>query len=84
MKVRFTKYCPWSYRLTKGKLIKHLADSTADVAEIEGNAMIAAEYAVQVKPGRPPVEKKIVAPEETKIVTPKEKKVFRRKKGDKK
>jgi hypothetical protein len=74
-KVRFIKYCPWSYRLTKGNLKKHLADSTAIVHPLEADAMIDAGYAKEIT--HEPAEKKVIAPKERK-------KRKKGKKGDKK
>lgn len=80
MDVRFIKYCPWSYRITRGNLKKHLEDSFATVPDVEGVEMVEAGYAVEiVKTRKPrtvkPTEKKVVAPKETKIVAPAEKKL---------
>jgi len=85
MKVKFLKYCPWSYRLTRGILTRHNEGDIASVPDIEGRAMVVAEYAKQVKPGRPFAQPaKVVEPEETKIVEPKETKPAARKKPTKK
>lgn len=81
MKVRFLKYCPWSYRITRGQLKKHLEDSFATVPDVEGDEMVGAGYAVEVvnkvKPEKTfkPSKKKVVEPEEKKVVAPAEKKL---------
>jgi hypothetical protein len=80
MKVEFIKDCPWSYRLTlgqRGRVTKHKQGDTAQVEDVEGEAMVSAGYATQCKPGRKPGWQ----PEETKVVEPETKK--RKKKGGK-